>query len=416
MPTTRNTDPAVKSATQQPKLTDPRMSSDTPKAKETATSDAATVVMNEEKANEILAEINSLKSEFSARLDNVMEAVEKVRKETNDCVERVTRVQAADIRMDPGGAGFEFGVALERAHHIGPKGDTETRPRTLIMRFLSYKSKVAVIAAARSKKEIRYENQQANERQSKTINEYRCTVLELQSLTTTYKDKTEMMTKDSTRRGIVSDCYRIIVAHHSDGANDRRAAWQDDLRQELSKEDWEKACGGAHTKFINARLRLIQHKYLMRTYVTPERLKKYNSNIPDTCVKCAVHKGTLYHCVWECTEIKKFWEDVRISTEKIIKKDVPLDAKLFLIGLCPNEYAYSKCQRVFLDLSLMVAKKCIAMAWKSLHRPTVRDWMKQMLQVMPLERITYILKAKQHLFDEIWTPFLTYIKRMDLKS
>uniref|UniRef100_A0A1A8PE45 Uncharacterized protein n=1 Tax=Nothobranchius pienaari TaxID=704102 RepID=A0A1A8PE45_9TELE len=98
MPTTRNTDPAVKSATQQPKLTDPRMSSDTPKAKETATSDAATVVMNEEKANEILAEINSLKSEFSARLDNVMEAVEKVRKETNDCVERVTRVQAADIR------------------------------------------------------------------------------------------------------------------------------------------------------------------------------------------------------------------------------------------------------------------------------------------------------------------------------
>uniref|UniRef100_A0A1A8URJ6 Reverse transcriptase domain-containing protein n=1 Tax=Nothobranchius furzeri TaxID=105023 RepID=A0A1A8URJ6_NOTFU len=226
----------------------------------------------------------------------------------------------------------------------------------------------------------------------------------------------EMMTKDFTRRGIVSDCYRIIVEHHSDGANDRRAAWQDDLRQELSKEDWEKACGGAHTKFINARLRLIQHKYLMRTYVTPERLKKYNSNIPDTCVKCAVHKGTLYHCVWECTEIKKFWEDVRISTEKIIKKEVPLDAKLFLIGLCPNEYAYSKCQRVFLDLSLMVAKKCIAMAWKSLHRPTVKDWMKQMLQVMPLERITYILKAKQHLFDEIWTPFLTYIKRMDIKS
>uniref|UniRef100_A0A1A8RRR0 Reverse transcriptase domain-containing protein n=1 Tax=Nothobranchius rachovii TaxID=451742 RepID=A0A1A8RRR0_9TELE len=225
----------------------------------------------------------------------------------------------------------------------------------------------------------------------------------------------EMMTKDSTRRGIVSEGYRIIVAHHSDGANDRRAAWQDDLRQELSKEDWEKACGGAHTKFINARLRLIQHKYLMRTYVTPERLKKYNSNIPDTCVKCAVHKGTLYHCVWECPEIKKFWEDVRISTEKIIKKEVPLDAKLFLIGLCPNEYAYSKCQRVFLDLSLMVAKECIAMAWKSLHRPTVKDWMKQMLQVMPLERITYILKAKQHLFDEIWTPFLTYIKKMDLK-
>ncbi len=49
---------------------------------------------------------------------------------------------------------------IERAHRIGPMKDSKAPPRTLIMRFLNYKDKQAVIAAAQAKKDIRYKDQQ----------------------------------------------------------------------------------------------------------------------------------------------------------------------------------------------------------------------------------------------------------------
>lgn len=43
---------------------------------------------------------------------------------------------------------------------------------------------------------------------------------------------------------------------------------------------------------INIRLKLIQYNWLMRTYVTHEKLNKFNRNIPDTCIKCESKRGT----------------------------------------------------------------------------------------------------------------------------
>lgn len=37
-----------------------------------------------------------------------------------------------------------------------------------------------------------------------------------------------------------------------------------------------------------------------------------------------------------------------------------------------------------------------------------------MLSRLPLEKITYTLKAKQHVFENIWSLFITYIKDLDL--
>jgi len=37
-----------------------------------------------------------------------------------------------------------------------------------------------------------------------------------------------------------------------------------------------------------------------------------------------------------------------------------------------------------------------------------------MLSSLPLEKITYILKAKQHVFENIWSPFINYIKDFNL--
>ena len=80
----------------------------------------------------------------------------------------------------------------------------------------------------------------------------------------------------------------------------------DDIGDEISLQDWKEACRKAQKQTINSNLKLIQYKWLMRIYTTPEKLHLFNNNIPDTCNKCNEARGTLYHCIWECVKVKSF--------------------------------------------------------------------------------------------------------------
>lgn len=93
-------------------------------------------------------------------------------------------------------------------------------------------------------------------------------------------------------------------------------------------------------------------------YVTPVELNRYDKNIPDACTKCMESKGTLFHCLWECKYIRAFWEEVRVTTEKVILKQMTLNPLLFLLGLYPERQNFNKIEQTFItDLSLLNAKK-----------------------------------------------------------
>ncbi|KAE8278202.1 hypothetical protein D5F01_LYC23719 [Larimichthys crocea] len=54
-------------------------------------------------------------------------------------------------------------ILLERAHRVGPRRDAGDPPRTLIMKFQSYKQKMLVMKAAKEKKDVRLYNDLATE-------------------------------------------------------------------------------------------------------------------------------------------------------------------------------------------------------------------------------------------------------------
>uniref|UniRef100_A0A8C9ZKR3 Reverse transcriptase n=1 Tax=Sander lucioperca TaxID=283035 RepID=A0A8C9ZKR3_SANLU len=68
-------------------------------------------------------------------------------------------------------------------------------------------------------------------------------------------------------------------------------AWKTALQTEISDDEWNNSCLLAQMQTINTRFRLLQYKWLFRTYITPVKLHHFNSNIPDVCVKCGVDKG-----------------------------------------------------------------------------------------------------------------------------
>ena len=152
----------------------------------------------------------------------------------------------------------------------------------------------------------------------------------------------KMMLKNSQRKGLISEIYNLLTSSSSENSHRKHKAWSENLQLEISEEDWSLACAEAHTKSINTHNKLIHYKWLMRTYITPVELNKYDKNIPDICTKCIDAKGTFFHCIWQCRKISPFWEEVRKTTEKIISKQIPTNPKFFLLGLYPKNSKYKK--------------------------------------------------------------------------
>ena len=41
----------------------------------------------------------------------------------------------------------------------------------------------------------------------------------------------------------------------------------------------------------------------------------------------------IFHCLWQCSQIKKFWEEVKQCIEEILEINLQLEPKLFLLGI-----------------------------------------------------------------------------------
>jgi len=63
-------------------------------------------------------------------------------------------------------------------------------------------------------------------------------------------------------------------------------------------------------------------------YITPVKFHHMSANIPDVCTKCLDEKGTLFHCLWECPKIQRFWKDVIKCLSEMFNTKVPLNVPL----------------------------------------------------------------------------------------
>ncbi len=111
----------------------------------------------------------------------------------------------------------------------------------------------------------------------------------------------KLMNMNCLERGLISKIYKSLV----DGCTDMGwlGAWREDLQEDISIEKWEEACTKAQSRTTNTRLKLLQYNWLMRTYITPEKLNRYNSTIPYICVKRKRYTFPLYLAMYGNTKI-----------------------------------------------------------------------------------------------------------------
>ena len=213
----------------------------------------------------------------------------------------------------------------------------------------------------------------------------------------------------SSGHGQVSLIYDLCKTESEESSENKRLAWSTDLNAEVTIEEWGQICHKAQVQTINTRFRLRQYKWIMRTYITPSLLHHFDANIPDQCVKCDNDKGTLFHCLWDCPNIKSFWKDVLGTLSKIISATLPECPKLCILGVFPltPRLNITKKRLVF---SLLQAKHTIAVFWKNPENPSINHWLKDLSHCLALEKLTFAIKGKPEVFHQIWGEFLEFLE------
>lgn len=97
---------------------------------------------------------------------------------------------------------------------------------------------------------------------------------------------------------------------------------------------------------------------------------------------------------------------------QMVDKDVPLQAKLCILGIYPENLAVNSKQSVLIDFGLLQARRLDALFWKNIQLPSVKLWLKEMATYLALERLTYIVKGKRKQF--VWKPFLEFLADDDV--
>lgn len=115
--------------------------------------------------------------------------------------------------------------------------------------------------------------------------------------------------------------------------------------------------------------------------------------------------------MWECRELQVFWKKVFDVICELIGEYIPLEAKLCLLHIYPVNVVLNASQCKLIDFSLIQVKRVIAFAWKSTQRPCSSQWIKEMSTNLALEKLTYIIKDKLHVFNKIWIPFIQFVNK-----
>ena len=88
---------------------------------------------------------------------------------------------------------------------------------------------------------------------------------------------------------MISELYKLLVTFSTDSSAAKLNAWRSDLQEELTMEQWSKACKLAQTQTGNTRLKMLQLNWLMRVHITPEKL----TSVIDV-EKIRAHCSTVY--------------------------------------------------------------------------------------------------------------------------
>lgn len=212
-------------------------------------------------------------------------------------------------------------------------------------------------------------------------------------------------------RGSVSYFYKALLALSHTDTSAHRQAWALELNEEISEVFWDQCLANVNDCSVNTRHNLIQFNTIHRLYYRKTKIHRFAPTTSPLCNRCKIAEGTLAHTFWSCTKLSSYRTDIFHCYSRAYRKTwspSPLVAVLCGMGALPLSNTY-EAQAV--SVGMVVARKIILRMWTSDSAPTYEMWLREMGNVLHLEKIRY--NDRLRLFNKIWDPLLMFINGED---
>lgn len=212
------------------------------------------------------------------------------------------------------------------------------------------------------------------------------------------------------KKGAVSYFYQAIEDYVDVNTTVCKQNWETELGEEISEETWEECLGSVHKCSINSRHNLIQFKTLHRLYYSKDKLHKIFPDVSPLCNRCNETDGSLTHSLWSCRKLFTYWKSIFECFSKAFEKTWEPNPLAAVLGATNVLLTVDKYESQAIAYGMIVARKLILLLWKSDSVPTYVMWIRELMNVLHLERLRFSSKNKVQIFNRIWSPVLEYLR------
>ncbi|XP_018421345.1 PREDICTED: uncharacterized protein LOC108794750 [Nanorana parkeri] len=157
-------------------------------------------------------------------------------------------------------------------------------------------------------------------------------------------------------------------------------AWDQDLGEVASEEDWKRRSRVTTRGLLNVSLSEANFKVFSRWYLVPSRLALMYPGTSPLCFRGCALEGTMYHIWWTCPRIRNFWGGVFNLIFRVVGIRVPRDPRLALLNDTIPETP--KHTRRLINFIVLAAKVTIAKTWKTPRVPLSQNFIVQIKRNM----------------------------------
>lgn len=165
-------------------------------------------------------------------------------------------------------------------------------------------------------------------------------------------------------------------------------SWSRDIPLVSTHKLWIEDCGRILKCLPSASLQETYLKTIQRAYISPWQRGHMVPEETGHCKKCGVTEANFFHCMWDCSKIKRFWHkvlDYVNSTFLLRLHRLPVPCLLLnFTGWQVNET--DKQLFSLLVIFMTVAKQCILWHWIKRSVPSLQEFKSRILSIIYYER------------------------------
>lgn len=205
------------------------------------------------------------------------------------------------------------------------------------------------------------------------------------------------------KRGIVSIIYRSLNIPQSHQPPPYVRKWEKDLEVSLPEASWRASWEAIAHSSYNVTTLEANYKVLLRWYLTPDRVARFDPSHSSSCFRACPDIGTFFHTWWSCGVAQAFWGKISSLIHQLTQISLPICPQSFLLLILPPHIPAT--HKKLICHILNAAKQTLAKAWYS---PTIEihEVYTRLSGVMIMEKCTAILADSVKQFQQTWDPWI----------